>query len=154
MKLYVYPSDLEGEEYHYVSMLEPAYISEHGLTVRSIIGKLKDASKGITSDNIIYNPVFITLLHKSVREGLVDDEALLDEAARKVNGFIYIIDARAQAGEDVLTEDIIGAFPVKDKKIISEGYIPSPKYLLISQNDQGFILPPKAQSLLLEEITK
>lgn len=153
MKLYVYPSDLEGQEYHYVSLLDPGYVSVHGLTVRSIIGKLKNAEAGISGNNIIYNPVFITLFHKSVRDALANDPSLIKEAECKENGFIYVIDARAKANEDVRTEDVIGAFPVNDSRIVKESYLPSPKYQLISSSGKAFIIPAAVQQKLIAEIT-
>lgn len=149
MKLFIYPAIIDNEEYHYVSILPQEIVAERGLNERSILGKVLDPSAGPSAGNVSINPLFVTLLHKAIRESLASAPELHEEGRRKINGLIYIIDGRAHGNENLEAKYIAGAFPVKDGIVNTQSYVPGPNYELI--DDKGaFELPDAVIDCLVQ----
>lgn len=102
--------------------------------------------------NITINPLFVTLLHKAIREALASSPELHEEGKRKINGLIYIIDGRAQGSEHVEAKYIAGAFPVKNGVVMTESYVPGPNYELIDEKG-SFELPDVVMEYLMKELS-
>lgn len=152
MKLYIYPAMIDNVEYHYVSILPQEIVAEKGLDERSILGKIIDPSAGPSAGNVAVNPLFVTLLQKSIRESLAFTPELHEEGKRKINGLIYIIDGRAHGSEHLEAKYVAGAFPVKDGVVNTESYVPGPNYELIDEKG-AFELPDVVINYLLKEIS-
>jgi hypothetical protein len=152
MKLYIYPAVIDEAEYHYVSILPKEFVEKHGLNERSILGKINDISQPLSAANITINPLFVTLLHKSIREALGSAQELHEEGKRRIKGLIYVVDGRAHGSEQLEPKYIAGAFPVKNCIVITDGYVPGPNYELIDEKGM-FSLPDTVIEWLIGEIT-
>lgn len=88
------------------------------------------------------NSVFLQFLHRVIKDAGPGDPDLQAAAKQQANGYAYVIDLRTAEGPQgrVPPEDIIGSFPVKDGKIVRDGYSPNEKYQVLTK--QGFTTLP------------
>jgi hypothetical protein len=124
-----------------------------GLNSRSefFLGRLIDPNLGAEPENINYNADFLVILHEIVRDLMVNDPEVLTQAQEQPNGFVFIVDQRVPANEEVAKEDIIGIFLVQDKQTDVARYRPNPDYRLISKKGVG-MFPEKVEKRLLEKL--
>lgn len=133
-------AEFDGETHAYVTFLPVADILKYGLVTEFIVGKLKPTADGgqltaddITVDSLEVNNNFTQTLQEFCFTHMGHGGALKEEAKKRVAGHIHLIDQRSSNPQgDVLIEDIIGGFEVKDGKIIS--YHPNPKHQIITEN--------------------
>jgi hypothetical protein len=153
MDCYLYSLPGKSETLHLLSPLDKEVLS--GMETRSefFIGRLLDPEKGIEPGNISYNADFLVLLHGLVRDIMVNDPDVIQEAAAQQNGFVFIVDKRAPEGEEIRKEDIIGIFLVSERKTNTANYRPNPDYELVSKRSVG-ILPASVETALLEKLLK
>jgi hypothetical protein len=100
------------------------------------LGRLIDPDKEIIHENISYNADFLVVLHRIVRDYMVTDPEVIEQAKKQPNGFVFIVDRRT-VEEEVEKEDIIGIFLVNDSMTDASRYRPNPDYKLISQKGPG-----------------
>ncbi len=82
------------------------------------------------------NPLFLQFMHKVIQQEGPNDPALQAVARGRATGWAYVIDLRTPDGPQgrVPTEDIIGAFEVRDGRIVRESYKPMPGYRVLTVN--------------------
>lgn len=153
--MYIYTVKTNNVHHQIVSLLAPEDVDSGGLPSLSILGTLSESNlQTINLDNFVANPDFIDFMHSVISNFAPDSHHLTAEAQQQNNGWIYIIDGRcASLKEDVSPEDIIGAFEVKEGKIITESYQKNNNHLIFSHN--GFFkLEATLETHLLEETRK
>jgi hypothetical protein len=153
--MYIYTIKINDKQQQIVSLLAPEEVNDKGLPSPSILGTLlQNNSQDINLNNFVPNSNFIDFLHSIIAKFAPNTSGINDEAKRQKNGWIYIIDARHnKQRENVLTEDIIGAFEVNEGEIKTESYQRNNNHLIFSQN--GFFkLEPSLQKHLIEETRK
>jgi hypothetical protein len=153
--MYVYKVKLAGKLQEILSLLPPDAASEIGLPSQGILGRFLEPAtqeNTISSSRFVPNPTFIDFLHSVIVKYALDLPGLCAEAYRQQKGWVYIIDGRCHTPQaEVIAEDIIGAFEVRDGQILPESYRRNNDHLLVSP--QGLCkLEPKLQDYLIEEL--
>jgi hypothetical protein len=122
---------------YYVSPIPNEVVSESkGIPPECIMGQILEDPQNFKPENFVQNKAFVDFLHEVIADNVLDYKPVLDEAEKQAEGYVYIIDARTpNPGEDVPSEDIIGAVEVKDGA--PGEYHPSPNYKLYTDN--GFM---------------
>ncbi len=96
----------------------------------------------LTPAGFVDNPVFVRLLHEMVQQVGTGDPELHRAAVAQSVGHVYVIDGRSPTPEDrVSPEDIIGAFPLRDGRVVAEEYQPNPNHRLFTERG---VTRPKA----------
>ena len=101
------------------------------------------------------NPAFVRFMHEVIRTAGPDDSGLQAAAQEQADGWVYLIDLRTPEGPNgrVPPEDIIGAFEVRDGRIIADSYQPNSKHRVYTA--QGLVrLPPFLERALVERLPK
>jgi hypothetical protein len=76
------------------------------------------------------------------------------EARRRWTGWVYLIDARTPTPAGAVPpSDIIGAFEVRDGRVVPKSYQPNANHLLVSSNGL-FKLEPALHERLVERLLK
>jgi hypothetical protein len=140
MILKLFEVEIEGAIKHMISFIQHEEAFENGINNKGVVGYLKDPNAPILHENITYNPDFIYLFHKTVKETSVHSKQLSEAALKQNTGYIYIIDLRDKNRPNTKPQDIIGAFKLEEGNIIEDSYSPNPNYQLISE-DGAFKLP-------------
>jgi hypothetical protein len=130
MDTFVYEIDTYGGPMGALSFLPPEEVSETGLRSEGILG-LVPPEEEVSDESFTPNPLFIQFLHHVVQKYGPESPALREQAERRRDGWVYIVDGRAR-GETagVKPEDILGAFQVQDGEVTS--YQPNADYQLMS----------------------
>ena len=151
MDCYLYSIPGATETLHLLSPLDKEQLA--GLPSRSelFIGRLLDPEKGTAPENISFNADFLVLVHQLVREIMLNDPGVREEVARQANGFVFIVDQRAPASEEILKEDVIGIFMVNENKTDESRYRPNPDYLLIGKNGVA-VFTDKVEERLMKKL--
>ena len=117
----------------------------------------EDFTAGVKPDNFGVNSAFVHFVHQVVGElGPLTEQMQVDAEAIG-NGKLYVIDERCprpEPGEpwDVLEEDLIGEFDVKDGFIVNGSYRRNPAHRVLSSIGQGFMqLEEELMRLLVSE---
>lgn len=139
----------------YVSLLPMEDKFARGIVSEAIVGEIiEEVPEGvpIPPNAFARNPRFVELLHRVVAREAPKQKSLQAEAKNLKDGWVYVIDCRAQnAHGDVLNEDIIGAFEVKDGKVVDGSYTAN-KYHRILSTRGFFRLSPEIYGRLWAEI--
>lgn len=151
MECYLYAIPGKEETLHLLSPLSREQLAGRDTRSEFFIGRLIDPLKGIAVGNISYNADFLVLVHSLVRDLMVNDPSVLEEAAKQPNGFVFIIDRRAKEDENIQKEDIIGIFLVAGNKTDISNYRPNPDYVLVSERSVG-ILPEIVEDALMKRL--
>lgn len=127
----------EEHELHLLSPFSKEELQKVQSKSELFIGHLHEPSIGVVPGNISYNKDFLVHVHSLVRDIMVNDPEVIEQAKEQSNGFVFIIDRRSPASaavssENVDKEDIIGIFLCSDYKTDSTKYRPNPDYLLVS----------------------
>src|SRR5437773_2116732 len=77
-----------------VSIMSPEW---GDVPAEAIVGEVTEILNPISPDHFTPNSKFVRLLHHCVERFAPHSPALIEEAARQVNGIIYVIDARTQS---------------------------------------------------------
>lgn len=150
MNCYVFELPLNGEMHHVLTPLTAEQLGDH-LYAHAVAGHLIQPLHGPQPENIAYNPEFLVVLHETVRDCMVNDSQVTEEAAGQLNGFVFIVDRRAPRETDIPKEDIIGIFLVSDRKTDPSRYRPNPDYRLVTA--RGFAqLPEVAEAVFLQQL--
>jgi hypothetical protein len=140
----------------YVTCLSHEQVFEHGLPPEAIIGVLLrplDEGEKITPAVFARNRIFVDFMHDVIARRGPALHGLIAEAQRQRDGWVYIIDQRTPTPQGAVPpEDIVGAFEVKDGRVVPGSYWRSPKHMILSS--EGFLqLGSELQQCLLEELT-
>lgn len=151
MWLFDISNPVSKEQLKAVSILSLEEVNKIGkLPNEAILGVVNGESSAININNFRNNKAFIDFMHNIISVEALKDQSIHESAAQQNNGWLYIIDERMslEFGGEISPEDIIGAFEVKDGKIVSNSYQPNASYSVFSEN--GFIQLPHSlhQSLI------
>ena len=153
-EVYVFTVRTPGGLRNLASIVPPEVVSARGLSDREIVGEVlerPETGAALDPDAFVQNPKFVELIHSVVARHGFDQEAGRAEARRIGRGSVAVIDQRTPTPEgDVPTEDIIGAFEVRDGELVQDGYRPNPAYRLFTS--RGFFQLGAALAPLLEEL--
>ena len=119
------------------SLVSQEVAFEKGLLPESIIGYFVNQvfNEEIIPDNFIRNSLFVDLLHKSIKEFAPQTKSFLNTARKLKNGSVYVIDQRTpDPNGAVPSEDIIGAFEIKNSEFIKDSYTRNNNHKILSQN--------------------
>lgn len=108
--LHVYTVQTPSGRVNVLTYYPPAQAFRSGLPRRAIIGTLPDPPE-IGPEHFTPNPGFRDFLFSVIGQHAPRAKELHEEARRLGNGWVYLIDARAENPQgEVEAEDIIGAF--------------------------------------------
>jgi hypothetical protein len=147
----VYATD-DGE---YVSLLPFGHVFRDELPREAIIGQVLDGAEPggpVTPEQFVANRVFHEFMHGVVERHAPALPAFADEARRRQDGWIYIIDQRTPtpAGR-VSPEDVIGGFEVRAGHVVAHSYQRNPSHRLMTEH--GFFqLGDELQRCLVFEL--
>ena len=135
--VHVYEVVLDGKPGSRVSLLPPEHVSQRGLPALAIIGSLRvsPAHGGdVVPANFEPNPAFVAFLLDFVGRTAPTDPGFARSAREQGDGWIYIIDARTPTpmGE-VPLEDIIGAFEVRQGRLVGGSWQPMDSHRLVTE---------------------
>ena len=134
--MHIYTVNIAGNPQEILSLLSPEIVSVIGLPTQGILGRFPEhpgKENSISSRGFVPNPVFINFLHSTILKYSLDLKGLCIEAYRQQNGWVYILDGRCSTPQgEVESDDIIGAFEVKEGKILPESYQKNNNYLILS----------------------
>jgi len=155
LRVFIYDVKVDGAHHYFVSILDPDRGFAEGLPHRAIVGEIRGPAPPSEPDpdQFVENAEFVAMLHRVVAEQGPSSPALRSAAAKHKAGWIYVLDARTpDPSGTVPPEDIIGAFPVADGSLISNGYQPNSNFRLLGAN--GFLqFVPDLTSALTTEAT-
>ena len=140
MILKLFEVEIDNSIRHMLSFIPHEEAFENGINNKAVVGYLIDPNAPVLHENITYNPSFIYLFHKTVKETSVNSKQLSEAALKQNSGYIYIIDLRDKNRPNTKPQDIIGAFKLDEGRIVEDSYSPNPNYQLISE-DGAFKLP-------------
>jgi len=153
--VYVYRVSVDGEMRDYVSILPPEMTQRLGLPGAAIVGVLVAPEGGgelPLLERFSANPAFAELLSRVVARHGPDEPSLVEEARRVGSGYVYVIDGRTpDPAAPMRSEDVIGAFQVRNGEVVREPYLPNPKHELLTA-DGFFRLSDTLHAKLLEEL--
>lgn len=136
------------------SIVPPEVVTARGLSEREIVGEVlerPDSGDTLDPEAFVQNPKFVELIHSVVARHGFEQEEGRAEARRIGQGSVAVVDQRTATPQgDVPTEDIIGAFDVRDGELVPDGYRPNPNYRLFTS--RGFFQIGAALPRLLEEL--
>lgn len=137
-----------------LSFLSPHQIqSLGGLPAEAIAGGFEGETTSV--DAFRQNRVFVDFMHQVIRAAGPKDPGLQAAAHAQGDGWVYIIDLRTPEGPNgrVPPEDIIGAFEVRNGRIIAGSYQPSTTHRVYTQN--GLVcLPPSLLRAFVDQLPK
>jgi hypothetical protein len=140
-----------------VTVLSPEVVSAEGLAPEAVVGicaRLLGEEEPISPALFAQNRGFVNLLHWVIAEHGPSLPGVQSAAARQGEGWVYVIDARTpDPSGDVPTQDVLGAFAVREGVIVAESYQRNPNHILLSE--RGFFrLDPELHRRLLHELEK
>jgi hypothetical protein len=149
----VTPSATQPSE-QVLSLLSPDEVhSLGGLPVEGIAGRFESESMSVATFR--QNPAFVEFMHQVIRTAGPKDPGLQAAAQGQREGWVYIIDLRTPEGPSgrVPPEDIIGAFEVRDGRIMADSYQPNSEHGVYTED--GLVrLPPFLRRALVERLPK
>lgn len=153
MNCYLYKLPASDKTLHLLSPLSAEEIGSQQSRSELFLGRLVDPELGATPENISYNADFLVVMHELVRDLMVIDPGVIAEAKSQPNGFVFIVDRRAQAETDekVEKEDVIGIFLVNEYATDASRYRPNPDYRLVSAKGMA-MLPEVVEAELVKRL--
>jgi hypothetical protein len=147
----------DGVEKLFVTLLTPEDMERQGLPPEAILGRLKekspDSGSRFTPDNFVPNGTFILFLHDVVARRGCEDPELVEKARGVTDKMGLFLDRRRKGAADIVREDLIGAFEIRDGELVAGSYQPNEFYEVVSK-DGLMTLDPWLRGVLLEEIRK
>jgi hypothetical protein len=142
--------DIDDEDDPYLQALSPLSPEEvnqiGGLKGEAIVGFFKQV------EGFIPNEIFLDFMHDIIAIEAPKNIDLQEAAKKRQEEWLYIIDNRCPLSyEDAETEDIIGAFEVKDGIIIPDSYCPNGNYYVHGENGL-FQLPNYLYEALIQAL--
>jgi hypothetical protein len=148
--VFYYLVDFGGGERNVVSLLEPDWVSRHGLLPDAVVAVLPAGvtHDDINPDDVRENGPFLRLLSRTIFENAHRHEMLRREAEVQGEGYVYLLDGRTpDPGGRVPPHDIIGAFEVRDGALVTGSYRHNPRHRLFTTAG-WFRLPPVLETAL------
>jgi hypothetical protein len=138
----------------YFTLLPLETVFSRGLVGEAIVGGLLRPLKpeeSITPEVFARNRVFVEFMHDVIARNGPSHPGLAAEAKKTGNGWVYILDARTpDPNGAVPPEDVIGAFQVKDGRVVANSYQRNQNHMIFSQ--RGFLrLDPGLRECLVRE---
>jgi hypothetical protein len=158
MKMWIFDIDVNVEDEAHqelnlnraLSPLSPEDVNRIGeLKSEAIVGFVSNYPFDL--DTFTPNKLFVNFMQQIIANNAPNDLLLQEEATKQQEGWIYIIDGRESETEDPSSEDIIGAFEVKDGRIIVDSYYPNENYNIFGKRGL-FQLSPFLSTALLEAL--
>jgi hypothetical protein len=149
-QVFLYQVDFGGGERNVVSLLEPDWVSEHGLNPDAVVAVLPAGvtPEDLQPDDVRENGPFLRLLSRIIFENAGRHEMLQREAEVQGHGYVYLLDGRTpDPGGRVPPQDIIGAFEVRDGALVTGSYRHNPQHRLFTTAG-WFRLPPAIETAL------
>lgn len=149
-QVFLYQVDFGGGERNVVSLLEPDWVSEHGLNPDAVAAVLPAGATpyDVQPDDVRENGPFLRLLSRIIFENAGRHEMLQREAEVQGDGYVYLLDGRTpDPGGRVPPQDIIGAFEVRDGALVTGSYRHNPQHRLFTTAG-WFRLPPAIETAL------
>ena len=148
----IYEVRMEDSSYGAVSILPHEEVFAKGLSSKAIVGIVPEDATEIAPERFKPNPEFIEFLHYVIKKYCPTRQELQDEAERQGDGWVYIIDSRADNPYgQVDAEDIVGAFQVQNGLAVANSYQPNVNFRLVSKRGL-FRLDAWLQEKLLDEV--
>jgi len=107
----------DGFYKHYLSDIEHSHVLKSGLLNEMILGEVFDNTPPLEPDNFKQNPLYLDFLHWVVSLHVNSHTPLVEEARKKKDGCLFIVDQRVK--ESVNDEDIIERLTIKNSEIIN-----------------------------------
>lgn len=123
------------------------FAGRDALPPQAFLGHLENDAVGV--ETFRPNPKFIEFMHEVIKRAGPADREMQEAAVQQQTGYLYIIDLRTPDGPqgEVPTEDIVGAFEVRDGMIVAQSYWANEDHRLMTKN--GIVqLPPTLQAAL------
>lgn len=149
-QVFWYQVDFGGGERNVVSLLEPDWVSRHGLRPDAVIAVLSAGAtlEDVGPDDVKENGPFLRLLSRVIFESADQHEMLRHEAEVQGDGYVYLLDGRTpDPGGRVSPQDIIGAVEVSAGAVVAGSYRHNPRHRLFT-TDGWFLLSPAIENAL------
>ena len=149
-QVFRYQVDFGGGERNVVSLLEPDWVSRHGLRPDAVVAVLP---AGVTlddldPDDVRENGPFLRLLSRVIFENADQHELLRREAEVQGAGYVYLLDGRTpDPGGRVPPQDIIGTVQVSGGALVAGSYRHNPRHRLFTTAG-WFLLEPAIEIAL------
>ncbi len=142
---------------NYLSLLDPSHAITHGLPTEALIGEVLVIEPGVNAvrpDNIRVNRVFVDFMHRVIAQYAPTLPDFQAGARHQHEGWLYILDARTPTPQgEVPPEDILGAFEVRQGRVVPGSYQPSSKHQIVSE--RGLVrLSSELRDCLLFELDR
>lgn len=151
MEIRIYDVQTDAGLVGIVSLVSSETNFTKGIPLEATLGTVPAGTEHILPDNFSPNPIFVQFLHYVIARHAPMSTVLREEAQRQRNGFVYLIDFRADdSRQAVPPEDILGAFEIEEGTPTS--YRSNPNHRLLTERGL-FVLDSWLESKLLEEIS-
>lgn len=149
-EFYIYTLTEEGKGRRFASPLPEDVIRDKGMPSEAIAGEFTGRATGSDPADFEPNPVFVKFLQWSIAKHIRDCPEFVEEAKKRGEGSLLVVDARALPIEDAVEdEDLIGVVQVKDGK--ADKFSGFAKY--IPYTSKGFTqLVPSLHKMYLQEL--
>jgi hypothetical protein len=139
----------------YASLLPMQEAFAQGIAPEAIVGEFTEPISPdvpIPLNAFVRNSLFVELMHRVIAREAPKLKSFQAQAKKQNNGWLYVIDQRNRNPEgDVSSEDVIGAFEIKDGKAVMDSYAANKDHRILSE--RGFFdLGAELYELLLEEL--
>lgn len=139
----------------FVSLLPAQDAFSGGIVPEAIIGEFSEPlhpDAPIPANGFARNRLFVELLHSVVAREAPKLKSFQSQAKKQMEGWVYVIDQRtSNPTGDVPNEDVIGAFEVKNGKVVDGTYVANKNHRILST--RGFFdLGAELYELLLAEL--
>lgn len=141
-----------NEDFFYYTFLSTDFVMKNGLIGEAIVGQFVEDPEGkdpsLLVDSFRPNPVFVQFFHEFIRTEGPKTSALMKEAIRQKEGWVYLIDGRVKdVNENIPPYNIIGGFKVEAGKPVE--YKGNPNHALLTE--EGFFqLGSEMQAALIQ----
>jgi hypothetical protein len=141
---------------NFFSLLDPSIAFSRELPGEAIVGELlvlaEPGGAAMRPGQIRVNPVFVDFLHRVIATYAPSLEEFQGEVQRQRDVWIYVVDARTPTPQgEVPPEDIIGAFEVRGRQLVSDSYRAFPAHQIVPERGL-FRLTDVLQDCLLWEL--
>ena len=139
--LYYLVRKTEKEQIYYLSILPGVLIRDNPNAFAAIAGKFLQDPNKYENPQFIENETFVEMMHKTIVDGLLTYEDLVDRMRAGVEKYIYLIDKRTPSPQgEVPPEDIYGCIEMVEDGSID--YTPNPNYKIYGKNGFFYLCRP------------
>lgn len=150
-EFYIYTLTEAGKGRRFASPLPESIVMTKGMPSEALAGEFMGGEQSTSPDDFEANPAFVKFLQWSIAKHIHDCPEFVDEARKRGDGSLLVVDVRALPVVDqVEDEDLIGVVQVKDGK--AEKFSGFARYQPYTR--KGFTqLVPSLQEKYLEELS-